>query len=191
MAALIPPERFGLIEPHVYRSAFPSPESFGHLRLLALRTVINLSQEALTRATVTFLANNGILLADVGLQVWTHPNCEPISHELVKEAMRYVLDRNHHPLLVVSASGSHQVGALVGCLRRLQGWALSSTLDEYRLYAAPTPRIACEHFIEMWDCDLLTMPDDLPPWFERQLQLLDEDRERMSRASTSPSDSIA
>ena len=58
--SFVPAERFGLIEPRVYRSAFPTPEAFGHIRLLALRTVINLSQEALTRAATNFFAENGV-----------------------------------------------------------------------------------------------------------------------------------
>ena len=148
------------------------------MRLLSLRTVINLSREALTRVTTVFLAENNIQVADVGLQVWTHPTCEPISHELVTEAMRYVLDQAHHPLLIVSASGTHQVGAVVGCLRRLQHWTLAATLDEYRRYAAPSPRPANEQFIELWDCDLLTLPLSLPPWFEQQRELLEEEATR-------------
>ncbi len=178
---LAPPDKFGAIEVGVYRSAFPTPESFGHLKLLALRTVVNLSQEALTRATTCFFQENHVLLVDVGLQVWTHPKCAPISHELIKEAMRYILDATHHPLLVMSSSGTHQVGTLVGCLRRLQEWNLASILDEYRSYAAPSPRLFCEQFMELWDCDLLTLPDKLPAWFERQQALLEEDAERWHR----------
>lgn len=177
----IPPERYGLIEPGLHRSAFPSPDNFAHLRLLGLRTVLNLSQEALTRAASVFLAENKILLADIGLHVWTHPKCEPISHELIKEAMRFVLDHTYHPMLVVSASGTHQVGVLVGCLRQLQGWTLASTLAEYRLYAAPSPRLTAEQFIELWDSDLLTLPANLPPWFARQRELLQEDLELLRR----------
>ena len=97
---------YGIIEPAVFRSAFPTPDTFAHVRMLALRTVVNLSQEALTRAAAAFLAEQNVQVADVGLQVWTHPACEPISHELIKEALRYVLDKAHHPLLVVSASGT-------------------------------------------------------------------------------------
>ena len=178
---LVPPDKFGAIETGVYRSAFPTPESFGHLKLLALRTVVNLSQEALTRATTSFFLENHVLIVDVGLHVWTHPKCAPISDELIKEAMRYVLDMTHHPLLVMSASGTHQVGVLVGCLRRLQQWNLASALDEYRSYAAPSPRLFCEQFIELWDCDLFTLPDKLPAWFERQQLLLEEDTERWHR----------
>lgn len=170
-SGVIPPRKFGVVMPSVYRSAFPSPDSFGHLRLLGLRTVLNLSQEALARPVAAHFVDSGVLLADVGLQVWTHTKCEPISLELIKEAMRFVLSRNHHPLLIVSSSGTQQVGALVGCLRRLQQWVLSSAIEEYRTYAAPSPRPFVEQFIELWDCDLLsTLPASVPPRFGASMQ---------------------
>ena len=53
---------------------------------------------------------------------------------------------------------------------------LSSTLEEYRLYAAPAPRLATEQFIELWDCDLLTLPEELPPWLELEQAVLQEER---------------
>ena len=143
---------------------------------------------------------------NVGLDVWTHSNCPSITHELVSEALRFLLDRSFHPILVMSSSGSHQVGnarappkgshhlhgtvgddlidslrwvapfaqvgTLVGCLRRMQQWGLTSILYEYRSYAAPTPRLSCEHFIEQWDPDLVSPPVDVPHWFEAQQQLL-------------------
>ena len=177
---LEPADKFGQVEPGIYRSAYPTPANFAHLRLLNLKTVINLSQEALMRSATALLTSSGTQLVDVGLQVWTHPKCEPISHELIKEAMRYVLDSSYHPLLVVSASGTQQVGALVGCLRRLQMWSLASTFDEYRCFAAPATRLNVETFIEMWDNDLLTLPPKelLPRWFVQQQLLLADDVER-------------
>ena len=182
-AALVPCDNFGHVESNVYRSAFPNPESFDHLKLLSLRTVINLSQEALTRAATSFFQENQVLLVDVGLQVWSHPKCASISPELIKEAMSYVLDSSHHPLLVMSSSGTHQVGTLVGCLRRLQRWNLTSILEEYRSYAAPNPRPFCEQFIELWDSDLLTIPQSLPTWFERQQELWREDHDTWQQSA--------
>ena len=70
---------------------------------------------------------------------------------------------------------ARQVGTLVGCLRRQQQWSLVSTLDEYRSFAAPTPRVFCEQFVELWDTDLVTLPQALPAWFIAQQQMLDED----------------
>ena len=135
-------------------------------------------QEALTRAAASFFQENHVVVVDVGLQVWTHPKCAPISHELIIEALRFVLDVTHHPLLVMSSSGTHQVGSLIGCLRRLQRWSFAATLEEYRSYAAPTPRLFCEQFIELWDVDLLHLPQTPPSWLEQQKVLLDEDLDR-------------
>ena len=44
-AEVTPPDKFGHVESLVYRSAYPTPVSFGFLKMLGLRTVANLSQE--------------------------------------------------------------------------------------------------------------------------------------------------
>jgi tyrosine-protein phosphatase SIW14 len=178
LSTVIPPEKFGVVEPRVYRSAFPGPDSFTHLKLLGLHTVVNLSQEAVTRPVLAFFAEAAVEVVDVGLAVWTHPSCTPTSPELINEAMRYVLDPARHPLLIMSSSGTHQVGALVGCLRRLQRWNLASVFEEYRAYSAPNSRTLCEQFIELWDPDLLTLPRALPGWFVAGAALEEEDVER-------------
>ena len=146
----------------VYRSAFPTPASFGFLKMLDLRTVVNLSQEVPVRAVLSFFQENGIELENVGLQVWTRIECEPISHELIKEAMQLTLDATRQPMLVMSSSGTHHVGAFVGCLRRQQGWNLASILDEYRSFASPSARLNCEQFIELWDTVPLRLVDSRP-----------------------------
>ena len=56
-----------------------------------------------------------------------------------------------------------------------------STLDEYRSFAAPTPRVFCEQFVELWDTDLVTLPQALPAWFIAQQQMLDEDTAEWQR----------
>ena len=75
-------------------------------------------------------------------------------------------------LAIWSCISRSQVGTLVGCLRKMQQWSISSILYEYRAYSAPSPRMSCEHFIEQWDPDLITPPANVPRWFEVQQQLL-------------------
>ena len=146
-----PPDQYGLVESQVYRSAFLTPASFDFINLLNLRTVVNLSQEVPVRAVLSFFQENHITLENVGLQVWTSMAFAPITQELIKEALQHVLDVSRHPLLLMSSSGTHQVGVLVGCLRRQQTWNLASILDEYRSFASPSARLNCEQFIELWD----------------------------------------
>lgn len=65
----------------------------------------------------------------------------------------------------------------MGCLRRLQQWNLASILDEYRSFSAPSPRLLCEQLIELWDPDLVQVPEGTQPpcWYEAQLQMQQED----------------
>lgn len=39
-------------------------------------------------------------------------------------------------------------GTVVGCLRRIRGWSLSSALHEYLFYAAPKTRLEDQRMIE-------------------------------------------
>jgi len=89
--------------------------------------------------------------------------------------------------MVMCASGIHQTGTLVGCLRRLQHWNLTSILVEYRSYACHrSTRYGDEQFIELFDVDLVTLPADLPQWFIEQKKI-DEEDEDDKRKEESPS----
>jgi tyrosine-protein phosphatase OCA1 len=65
--------------------------------------------------------------------------------------------------------GRHRTGTVVGCWRKLQRWALSSILEEYRRYAGMKVRVLNEQvgvnsgemltqqFIELFDTDLVSI----------------------------------
>jgi tyrosine-protein phosphatase SIW14 len=61
--------------------------------------------------------------------------------ETAVPALRTVMDAAHHPLLIHCNEGKHRTGSLVGMLRRARGWALSSTVDEYMMFAGSKARI--------------------------------------------------
>ncbi|KAL0491875.1 protein-tyrosine phosphatase [Acrasis kona] len=60
--------------------------------------------------------------------------------------------------------GRHRTGTVVGCLRKLQRWNLTSILEEYRRYAGTKVRIQNEQFIELFDTDLVRVPSHPPTW---------------------------
>lgn len=95
----------------------------------------------------------------------------------MKESLEIILRRECYPILVCDVGGIHLVGMLIGCLRRLQTWNLNSVVSEYRFFARAKTRYANEQFIELFDIDLVTVPDDPPPWFAEQLELDRRDRE--------------
>ncbi|KAJ1490101.1 protein-tyrosine phosphatase, partial [Baffinella frigidus] len=133
MARLKPPNLFGIVQPGIYRSNAPLDENLPFLERLNLRTVLFLSPEVLLRSVVDFFEEQNIKLHNLGLQAWRpEPNWTPICDEFVKEALEMMLDRRAHPVLVCCSSGILQTCPLIGCLRRIQNWSLTSILDEFR-----------------------------------------------------------
>ena len=57
------------------------------------------------------------------------------------------------------------IGVVVGCLRKIQQWHLSSIFEEYRRYAGTKVRLQNEQFIELFDTDLVRIPSHPPSWF--------------------------
>ncbi|XP_030527880.1 tyrosine-protein phosphatase DSP1-like [Rhodamnia argentea] len=49
-----------------------------------------------------------------------------IPEEKVCEALKVLLDVRNHPVLIHCKRGKYHTGCLVGCLRKLQRWCLSS-----------------------------------------------------------------
>jgi len=176
---LYPPEVFGIIEPKIYRSNSLNQINFPFITSLALKTVIQLSPEVPIKAVTTFFQENSIRHIHLGLKAWKPDGSwKPVTEELIKEALEIVLDINYHPIMVMCASGLHQTGTLVGCLRRLQNWSLTSILVEYRSYACHrSTRYGDQQFIELFDVDLVRLPENLPSWFIEQRKMMEQERE--------------
>jgi tyrosine-protein phosphatase OCA1 len=72
---------------------------------------------------------------------------------------------NHYPLCLMDSVGRNRVGIVVGCLRKLQRWNLTSIFEEYRRYAGSKVRVLSEQFIELFDTDLVTFSNArVPAW---------------------------
>jgi protein tyrosine/serine phosphatase len=189
LATLSPPDSFGIVESGVFRSNLPHPLSFPFLKQLNLKTVLLLSQESPTRVVTQFFEDNHVELLHLGMRIFkpTEASWKPCPEELVKEALEIILYRPAHPLLICGASGVHAVGVVVGCLRKLLGWSLSSIVNEYRGYAGTKMRYVDEQFIELFDIDLVHVPADpggayLPTWYQVYDRYAEEDRQLFGAA---------
>lgn len=151
---------------------------------------------------------------------------------MAKEAIEHILDERRHPILVmckcvrrgsaaasdalggwavvlmalvdVRRTGVHFSGTIIGCLRRLQNWSLTATIDKVQQVVAcmPPSVLRCSHrrglhsrvprlyhqyrnlassiktrfeneqFIELFDVDLVTLPQQLPDWFVHNQKLM-------------------
>ena len=87
-----------------------------------------------------------------------------MSEETVLRALDIILERRHYPILMLCAQGTHRTSTVVGCLRKLQRWNLTSIFEEYRRYAGAKIRLLNEQFIELFDTELVHVPQPRPPW---------------------------
>ena len=164
MAAFMPPQNFGMVELDLYRSGHPNELNFPFLEKLHLRTVIHLAPDELPSSLLTWLEDQGINLIHLGDDVGRRSPWKPVSEETVLEGLHVLLDPSAYPLLVMCNLGRHRTGTMIGCLRKLQGWNLTSILEEYRRHAGSKFRQLNEQFIELFDTDLVPLPQRRPTW---------------------------
>ena len=105
------------------------------------------------------MASNESTYIGAGSMLW-----DPISEETVLDALDLVLDPSNLPIIVMCNLGRHRTGTIVGCLRKLQHWNLTSIFEEYRRYSGAKVRLLNEQFIELFDTDLVRTRDPLPSW---------------------------
>ncbi|KAI9293344.1 protein-tyrosine phosphatase, partial [Neoconidiobolus thromboides FSU 785] len=155
-----PPDTFSIVETGIYRSENIKPNHFSYLKYKTINSLIMLSEEAPSKTVSNFLAENQIQLFHLGNKKSFKVNLswKPLSEDLVKEGLELVMEPRLHPILITCTSGIHETGAFVGCLRKLQDWNFNSIVVEYRNFAKSKSRLVIEHFIELFDLDLLNLP---------------------------------
>jgi hypothetical protein len=85
------------------------------------------------------------------------PPLPPPPEPLIIQALTYLLQPQTFPTLVCCNMGRHRSGTVVGCYRKLQRWALSSILEEYRRYAGAKVRVLNE---QVSDTDVRKMANN-------------------------------
>lgn len=75
--------------------------------------------------------------------------------QVIRDALTVLLDIRKHPLLIHCNKGKHRTGCLVGCLRKIQRWSLTSIFDEYRRFAGNKVRLLDQQFIELFQTSLV------------------------------------
>ncbi len=162
----------------LYRSGQPSSLNFPHLAQLGLKTIIFLAPDQPSQEFLNFVTDQEIEFLHLGSPHWNNHNASRqtssknvnnsqlglISEELVLDALEIILERENYPILVMCNLGRHRTGTVIGCLRKLQRWNLTSILEEYRRYAGTKVRLQNEQFIELFDTDLVRLPSNPPQW---------------------------
>ncbi|KAH9607690.1 hypothetical protein KSS87_010953 [Heliosperma pusillum] len=157
----IPPTNFSMVEEGLYRSGFPEFNNFSFLQTLNLNSIIYLCTEPYPEEHCKFLELHNIRLFQFGIE-GTKVNSylyadivalivESVPEEVVSKALRILMDVRSYPILIHCKRGKHRTGCVVGCLRKLQNWCLSSVLEEYQRFAGTKARISDMNFIEAYD----------------------------------------
>ncbi|KAL8159204.1 hypothetical protein V2J09_000741 [Rumex salicifolius] len=147
---LVPPSNFSMVDEGVYRSGFPQPCNFGFLETLNLKSIIYLCPEPYPEEHCEFLESRNIKLYQFGIEGKKETSVNmPV--DMVTQALKILIDVRNHPVLIHCKRGKHRTGCLVGCLRKLQNWRLSSMIDEYRHFAGLKARPADMRFMEVYD----------------------------------------
>ncbi|TMW60516.1 hypothetical protein Poli38472_000558 [Pythium oligandrum] len=187
LPSLNPPAFFEIVEDQVYRSNKCDSSSFPFLATLQLNTVVYLSYDELSRELTDFFKEKEVNVIHLGLKYRTSSHWKGISEGITKEAIELMLDQRRHPIMVMCKTGVHFSGTVIGCLRRLQNWSLTATIDKYRNLASNIKtRFENEQFIELFDVDLVTLPQNLPDWFVLNQQLMEEERVALTKAECFP-----
>ncbi|XP_010539380.1 PREDICTED: probable tyrosine-protein phosphatase At1g05000 [Tarenaya hassleriana] len=150
----VPPLNFAMVDNGIFRSGFPEPVNFSFLQSLRLRSIIYLCPESYPEVNNEFAEANGVEVFQFGIERCKEPFVN-IPDEVIREALKVLLDTTNHPVLVHCKSGKHRTGCLVGCLRKVQRWCLSSIFDEYQRFAASKARISDQRFMELFDISSL------------------------------------
>ncbi|SPR00129.1 diphosphoinositol-polyphosphate diphosphatase [Plasmodiophora brassicae] len=163
---VIPPQRFAIVEKGIYRSGYPNQQSEQFLEKLGLRSIVYLCKEPVRDWNRDFIRRNGIQLFHLG----SDGNKEPfltVPLELIQESLSRLLDTRNHPILIHCNKGTHRTGCLVGCLRRVQRWSLTSILGEYQRFAGGRPRLIDQQSIELFDPRGIDYdPQFAPSWLQ-------------------------
>ncbi|KAK3937344.1 tyrosine phosphatase family-domain-containing protein [Diplogelasinospora grovesii] len=131
------PANFGIVVPGVYRSSFPQTEDYSFIENLKLKTIVTLVQKDFPQGYEAFIRKNGIRHHVFDMK---GTKKEEIPIKTMKAILRLVLDQQNHPLLIHCNHGKHRTGCVVGVVRKVSGWDVSSIVDEYKSYAQPKIR---------------------------------------------------
>jgi tyrosine-protein phosphatase SIW14 len=112
----------------------------------------------------TFLASHpATQFVHLPMQGNKEPKME-MDKEMVCRVLEIILDPSNYPVLVHCNKGKHRVGSVVGIVRKLQNWSLTSIFDEYRRFSGNKARIADMEFIELFDGSIQCRSGSKPSW---------------------------
>ncbi|KAF9574888.1 hypothetical protein EC968_005128 [Mortierella alpina] len=159
---LIPPFRFGTVEPEVYRGAYPKQRNLRYLKRLKLRTILSLIPDAPDEVFRQFCEDQGI--KSIHLPVDKVKDNVPLTYNRAVEAVQIIIDPENLPIYIHCLDGASVTGLVVCCLRKLQTWNISSAMGEFLRYLRGGVISSEESvFVEKFASEI-EISKPIPPW---------------------------
>jgi len=159
-----------MVEDDLYRSSAPEVVNFPFLDTLQLKTIIYLSADKPKNKLILFCEEQNIdFVRPEAVVSQSQSKLTTLPEEAVIQCLDMMLDPLYYPLLVSCKLGRHKTGMVIGCLRKLMRWSLTSIFAEYQRYAHGT-RLQNEQFIELFDSDLVNIPELPVVWYQELLE---------------------
>ena len=157
---LVPPANYGAVLPGcIYRSSYPEEKNYGFIKDVGIKTILTLVPEPLTPEFQAFMKDAGIQHFHAHIRA-NKGEVRVESCEMAR-ALRLIMDRSNHPILVHCNKGKHRTGCTIACFRRILGLDPESIREEYHTYAGVKARFLDEIFFENFDINLVM-------WIARQ-----------------------
>lgn len=165
----VPPLRFSMIQPNLYRGAYPREINFKFIETLHLKTIISLTPNPISPETdpqlYNFAKENHILLI--------HLECAqsgkgkkrgvPLDYEITIQALHYIIHSQYQPIYVHCYNGGQVTSLLVACLRKLQFWSAISIFNEFINFTTNIT-VNDRSFVDGFHGDININHDDKVDW---------------------------
>ncbi|KAF9115415.1 hypothetical protein BGX27_007915 [Mortierella sp. AM989] len=159
---LIPPFRFGTVEPEVYRGAYPKQRNLRFLKRLKLRTILSLIPDAPDAVFQEFCTQQGI--RSIHLPVDKVKDNVPLTYNRAVEAVQIIINQENLPIYIHCLDGASVTGLVICCLRKLQTWNISSAMGEFLRYLRGGVISSEESaFVEKFSSEI-EISKPIPPW---------------------------
>lgn len=156
----IPPLNYGAVVPgSIYRCSYPQPENYEFIKDLKIKSILTLVPEPIAPEYQNFMDSAGVQHFRVHIRANKGEvrvdSCE------MQRALRLVMDRTNHPIMIHCNKGKHRTGCTIACFRRICGLDMDTIREEYHTYAGKKARFLDEVFFENFDLNLVM-------WMARQ-----------------------
>ncbi|KAI9837709.1 MAG: hypothetical protein M1819_006642 [Sarea resinae] len=162
---VIPPLRFAIVEPYLYRGSYPRPLNFPFLESLKLKTVISLTPEPPAENVAAWAESQGIRHIHIRPEK-TAKKSAPIRPDQAKDVLEIILDQKNAPVYVHCLNGSEITSTAICALRKLQFWTHPTIYSEMLRFS--DMHSSTEHFVETFasgDSEVvITIPEERVHW---------------------------